>query len=988
MNHGKILKTDYEIGIQRNYELLDFYTSLRNPNDEPETKEYHHSLFYPILCYAIEVINKSNDLNKIKFQVGLDKDNRIYVTVGREMYDYFFLNSTKNLENVEIVFNSGKDEFLLTSVHNKDEADKNKFQKFYDIKPEDIKNKFFKEEELCEQEEKQMKEFIQNKKDVIISKFLKGYSHQESILKAFESKIKGQIQNLPNLIFKKCNKEGKTIEEIDQIYLTHLKSENLTINDFNYFYFVKYINGEEKDKNIVPNGTKFEIVNNNLYFLEIKQSIKGLSLKFENLNKFPLNLKRSSSSKDSYIFKRDELTDLGNAFLSFKIFHDLILYIIGKNENECNLLYIVDSDFEENMIKIFEDCLNRDKIVIEELKLSFNLYLIYTQPDLALRHFIEESLKKKNEIESLFNKLSEKEKENEKKNEEIKRQNKEIEKKNKELEKMKFEMKVEQIQYMDISLDESNIDFIKKKINNENLLVLIGLYENINDNPTYFCDSLNYYHKKNKKQKVTLIDLRTFNKVDLNDSDDSNNELFYQCVVDNYKKNIKKFNLFDEIYLIVDLIFLKNISLFINENILEKNDINIYMMKNDTFIMQSKKYNSLINLITIKNEKCENPLFGESEVLNLFEIEQFANNYMNLLRLRKFIKKTNDKILKEECYLFDFKGRINYILEFCKKADSNSESNKSFFLQITATKDVNNVLIDKYPENYIKDKNIIFVRETEFGKSFEKDELIKILNYNFKIEISEYKNRITWKHDNKSLIIYNNILDENGLTRLIKYKSILPVFLMNDKKVNYKDIKLIEYLYFLFLPLLIPKKSKPKVLIVSDDYGILYNYYKMVYDKELDISFASQNNQDEEIFNKEISIEKKNKIDIISYQDIFKKFNRNFFDLIIIEKCFNDHEFGTIPSFNNKFVNLLTSSGIFSLNIRSSSIYSQNCSINDIKKAFNNIKIINFRICSDFLICSNDKIEINENFCENSLNLFNLDNINFYVGHFIDDVGT
>ena len=164
MNHGKILKTDYEIGIQRNYELLDFYTSLRNPNDEPETKEYHHSLFYPILCYAIEVINKSNDLNKIKFQVGLDKDNRIYVTVGREMYDYFFLNSTKNLENVEIVFNSGKDEFLLTSVHNKDEADKNKFQKFYDIKPEDIKNKFFKEEELCEQEEKQMKEFIQNKK--------------------------------------------------------------------------------------------------------------------------------------------------------------------------------------------------------------------------------------------------------------------------------------------------------------------------------------------------------------------------------------------------------------------------------------------------------------------------------------------------------------------------------------------------------------------------------------------------------------------------------------------------------------------------------------------------------------------------------------------------------------------------------------------------------------------------------------------------------
>ena len=82
---------------------------------------------------------------------------------------------------------------------------------------------------------------------------------------------------------------------------------------------------------------------------------------------------------------------------------------MGENENECNLLYIVDSDFEENMIKTFEDCLNRDKKIIEELKLSFNLYLIYTQQDLTLRHFIKESQEKIDELKSLINRLDKKE---------------------------------------------------------------------------------------------------------------------------------------------------------------------------------------------------------------------------------------------------------------------------------------------------------------------------------------------------------------------------------------------------------------------------------------------------------------------------------------------------------------------------------------------------------------------------------------------------
>ena len=47
----KVDKCQYEIGSQKNYDLLDFYSSLKNTNNELEAKEYHHSLFYPILCY-------------------------------------------------------------------------------------------------------------------------------------------------------------------------------------------------------------------------------------------------------------------------------------------------------------------------------------------------------------------------------------------------------------------------------------------------------------------------------------------------------------------------------------------------------------------------------------------------------------------------------------------------------------------------------------------------------------------------------------------------------------------------------------------------------------------------------------------------------------------------------------------------------------------------------------------------------------------------
>ena len=55
-----------------------------------------------------------------------------------------------------------------------------------------------------------IEQLIQNKKKNIVSRFLKGYSHQEGILKSFEAKIKGQFKYMPKLILKK-KFDGKTI---------------------------------------------------------------------------------------------------------------------------------------------------------------------------------------------------------------------------------------------------------------------------------------------------------------------------------------------------------------------------------------------------------------------------------------------------------------------------------------------------------------------------------------------------------------------------------------------------------------------------------------------------------------------------------------------------------------------------------------------------------------------------------------------------------
>ena len=102
MSLTKVSIDDYEIGDQKNFDLLSFYRAIPDKRDEEEMstdfelecKEYHHSLFYPILYYCINILNsiKREQLDKIKNIIGFyDDDRKIYLTVNRQIFDFSLL---------------------------------------------------------------------------------------------------------------------------------------------------------------------------------------------------------------------------------------------------------------------------------------------------------------------------------------------------------------------------------------------------------------------------------------------------------------------------------------------------------------------------------------------------------------------------------------------------------------------------------------------------------------------------------------------------------------------------------------------------------------------------------------------------------------------------------------------------------------------------------------------------------------------------------
>ena len=969
---SRISVDDYEIGCQKNFDYLAFYNSLNESKEknesqeESEAKENHHSLFYPILKYCVNVLNSSDSqkLNDLKFKIGQDKNkDKIYVCVGRQMYDLFFVKKEGKIDDQIIDFKVGKNNFELMSASKvKDKIKKEKYKEYFDIpfdkKDNEIKNFI---DNNARQLNITVEQLIKNKKKTIITTFLKGYAHQEEVLKSLEGEINGQFINLPNLIFKKKNEAGKTIEEIDQIYLIKLKDNKAkkVIKGFDVFYYADSSQVPIKT-DMIKEGKPLELEDENLYFIEIKRSIIGLKNSYLRLQNDPIQINDNISSKASK-YTRENLTEVGNTILTVNIFADLIKNLIGIN-HKINILYIVDNDFDIEMAYYFNKCLLRDENVMEK-SFEYKIQLIYTQPDLFLMHYIETNKEKNKKINSL---------------EETINQFKETMKN----ELKKYHENIKYIQERSIytsrfhNIDDDVIDFCKG-ISNSKALITIGKMDRINDNHKYLFTSLKSVacFEETVKNKYFLFDFITFNYVNFKDI---NNDNLVDNAINSYLEDIGLCKNFDEVYLLVDFAFMSNFKKILKEGILESYSIKINMFEKYYFILYLKREDFLpVSEIKIIKNKCENPMFdNESENLNVNNVEEFINNYYNLILTRDFFTSCKEDIDYESAYLFDYQNRINYLLDLCIKPGANPhlKDKKDFkdvcHIEIISTKKEFNYYYDSNRteiDDFVSSKNhkkIIFVRKNEFGKKFDEKRIESIIKYLFKFDELNVINEIG--EDKNKIDIPNNFkkYGDNYLANIIEKNNILPILFQPDSEICQNIIPLIEYNYFLGIPLLLNKKlDKPKLLILANDFGLLNYYYSKLYLNTFKINCFMENN-DNIISEKNFFKIDNTNIKIAKFIDVIdsriKKINSNLdnYDLIILE-YFKSCEVNKdmIPNIDIilQLQKLLNYDGILVFNLRAETFKKYNDILDRLKKKFKKVIEINLRICSGIIICCQDK---------------------------------
>ena len=344
----------------------------------------------------------------------------------------------------------------------------------------------------------------------------------------------------------------------------------------------------------------------------------------------------------------------------------------------------------------------------------------------------------------------------------------------------------------------------------------------------------------------------------------------------------------------------------------------------------------------------------KGENVSAKEVEEFASNYYNLLLLREFFQKNEKECKIDEFCLFDFKSRINYIANLCKIPNDNkmklinkeNESKKSdLIIHILSVKNEFNKYHDYLENEFIQSfncKNLIFIRKTEFGIQFDQKRIESIIKYLFKIN-----NNI--KMINKLIAVNKldivNTLDKYGndiLIKIINNNNTLPILISSNNEINPKLIPLIEYEYFLSMPLLLGKKfneNKPDILILSNDFGLLNYYYNNLYQNILNIESFSES---------KYKIGKKK----------IKNSNINNYDLILLESFDKRNENdSTIP---NKelltiFIDILNCNGIFAFNLRYEAYNEYSIILAKLKKKYKRVIEIELRIGSIFIICCPDK---------------------------------
>jgi hypothetical protein len=148
------------------------------------------------------------------------------------------------------------------------------------------------------------------------------------------------------------------------------------------------------------------------------------------------------------------------------------------------------------------------------------------------------------------------------------------------------------------------------------------------------------------------------------------------------------------------------------------------------------------------------------------------------------------------------------------------KNNSDCYVQLMSVKSIYNNFYDNYTDEFIKNFNyrkIIFVRKTEFGIRFEQSRIESIIKYLFGIKDFIIEDKI--KTEEKKIKIDKE--DVNEIHKQITIKKdnhFLHFYILSDLEIEPRKIPLIEYHYFISLPLLLKKKL----------INLMYSYYQMI----------------------------------------------------------------------------------------------------------------------------------------------------------------
>ena len=496
-NQNRLSYNDFEISNKQDIDLLDLIEILKDSQSEilakNITKDYIHSLFTPLLHYIINHLNtvKDYDQNKIGYGV-INNFEIVYILLNKKIYDLFFQKQKEEINQTEIDFEGERrDENYKRTIIRIEQIDEtNKEDMKNQIKDlifeENIKN--LSEFDVNIDDYSSLEKYCELKKKEIISIFRYGYVVQERFINLLLQKAGDKVEELPNLIFFKKNKEKISFREIDRIILA---KENVEIPQFTIYYkaeFIKNENFQIKEYDIYK-GQNLVLSKDSVNYIEIKNSIDGYFERELNNEENEKILQNITSSMNSGGSKKVKNNNTYNAIVQFDE-----LFSLKFKYTKINILFIFDSSFKQKFIKIAKN-ITDNFIKSGSIKFSFSIYFIHVEPDVS---FISEIKKEKSlgesikelslQIEQLINSSNIQKNDADAKNREIKNLKQDADAKNKEINNLKLDAdaKNKEIKYLKQEIEElekknekisilieemetkKNIKTLKKKIKKEN----------------------------------------------------------------------------------------------------------------------------------------------------------------------------------------------------------------------------------------------------------------------------------------------------------------------------------------------------------------------------------------------------------------------------------------------------------------------------------------------------------------------------------------